>query len=458
MLLINMITYGLVKQVGPYAQDYPSSYKPSNTETIVPKYPYVSVVGNGTKSLHAQRLVPDSTKGANPKYSRLKFVPQKKDFQLNVILYQPSVGGPTEFGNTFGVETPPPSSYGTPSSGGPPSLLNETASEPDSFATASEMLPSPIVSEPGSPRAGLQEVLDRATQASNELLRQREQLGVLMQNIQPGVWDPSQPIRFDTPYSELRQRAEQIGAEQLGIQPEVSFDPFNAFTDQMRSMDERLAETISNQETKSQVMDEIKSVYESKAMSDLKKEFGSDLVQELIDLRASMINDELDAVSQQSREVTSQIAAMNTRRGSSLLSQASSLSSRTKRGIERAMIVRYPRLPELAVDIGAPAVPAETPAEVVKKRLQETRVSLNRLAKTEALKRLEKFKTQNKKPYQEEVARKRREIKKGIKLGKQDLPSSESSGGKSMSTAGSLYSPSTSDSSTRSMARRFARM
>jgi len=97
-----MLTYGLVKQRGPYAQNYPSSYTPnSNDVTIVsPRYPYDPTVGDSSsvhkRSYWAARVVPDSANLQNPKSNLYAAKSGQKQMQLQVHLN-------ALFGNTFGV-------------------------------------------------------------------------------------------------------------------------------------------------------------------------------------------------------------------------------------------------------------------------------------------------------------------------------------------------------------------
>lgn len=95
-----MLTYGLVKQVGPYARPYPARYKVQNKTVISPRYPY-DPSGDSTavhnRSAWAARVVPD---GPDPtsKTQLQREKQQQQDMQLNVVIE-------SLFGNTFGTET-----------------------------------------------------------------------------------------------------------------------------------------------------------------------------------------------------------------------------------------------------------------------------------------------------------------------------------------------------------------
>jgi hypothetical protein len=56
-----MITYGLVKQIGPYAINYPQGFSRNNTTTIAPKYEYKNMLGTVVydRSEWAGRIVQD---------------------------------------------------------------------------------------------------------------------------------------------------------------------------------------------------------------------------------------------------------------------------------------------------------------------------------------------------------------------------------------------------------------
>lgn len=117
-----MLTYGLVKQRGPYSQNYPSSYtSKSNDVTIVaPRYPY-DPAGESTsiynRSYWAARLVPDSTNLQNPKTTLYAAKAEQKQMQLQVHL-------DALFGNTFGVSKETQTS-GMPSPPPPPTPQDE---------------------------------------------------------------------------------------------------------------------------------------------------------------------------------------------------------------------------------------------------------------------------------------------------------------------------------------------
>jgi hypothetical protein len=66
-----MITYGLVKNVGPYGKGYLASYHSSNTERIAPSYPYEPSLGLPTPSKYAKREVMDGEGVANPRFPNI---------------------------------------------------------------------------------------------------------------------------------------------------------------------------------------------------------------------------------------------------------------------------------------------------------------------------------------------------------------------------------------------------
>lgn len=96
-----MLTYGLVKQRGPYARDYPQSYQQDNREVISPRYPFSAADADANayhnRSLWAARLVPDSANLENPQFKMDVLKERQKEMQLRVNLS-------LLFGNSFGVE------------------------------------------------------------------------------------------------------------------------------------------------------------------------------------------------------------------------------------------------------------------------------------------------------------------------------------------------------------------
>jgi hypothetical protein len=99
-----MITYGLVKQVGPYSKNEPSSYnfETQNRVVMSPRYPY-DPSGESTsihnRSLWAARLVSDAGNLEDPKTSLQYVKAKQKKENLTIVLGN-------LFGNTFAVAPP----------------------------------------------------------------------------------------------------------------------------------------------------------------------------------------------------------------------------------------------------------------------------------------------------------------------------------------------------------------
>lgn len=98
-----MLTYGLVKQVGPYSTNAPSSYSSTanNVTVMSPRYPY-NADGESTsihqQSLWAARLVPDSANLEDPKTSLQYAKAAQKKENITIVLGN-------LFGNTFQATT-----------------------------------------------------------------------------------------------------------------------------------------------------------------------------------------------------------------------------------------------------------------------------------------------------------------------------------------------------------------
>lgn len=115
-----MITYGLVKQVGPYSKNEPSSYSSTANNVVVmsPRYPY-DPVGESTsihqRSLWASRLVSDAANLEDPKTSLQYARAQQQKENISITLGN-------LFGNTFTTtsetqqQQPPASSMGSSAS------------------------------------------------------------------------------------------------------------------------------------------------------------------------------------------------------------------------------------------------------------------------------------------------------------------------------------------------------
>lgn len=101
-----MITYGLVKQVGPYSSKNLgiSSYNPRarDTEIISPRYPYTPSMGHAVynKSRWAKRQVLDREGYANPKLRKVQATNEMKELELKTMLGK-------VFGATFQARVTP---------------------------------------------------------------------------------------------------------------------------------------------------------------------------------------------------------------------------------------------------------------------------------------------------------------------------------------------------------------
>lgn len=98
-----MITYGLVKQYGPYAKPYPTSYQSDDTQVIAPRYPYVPALGNTVynPSKWGKRQVTEMESYANPKLLQLQAGREMRDLELKSALAR-------IFGNNFKADVAKP--------------------------------------------------------------------------------------------------------------------------------------------------------------------------------------------------------------------------------------------------------------------------------------------------------------------------------------------------------------
>jgi hypothetical protein len=175
-----MLTYGLVKQRGPYARDYPSSYKQSNEEIISPRYPFDASAASSdayhNRSLWAARLVPDSANLEAPKFKMDVLKQRQKEMELKVNLS-------LMFGNSFGVEGAV--DEGQPLGGVPGDRMpNEAPEEP---VKEEEVKQEEDVIEPGQDfypitAAELAPVVQTATEALGSLF---DRFQITRENMQP---------------------------------------------------------------------------------------------------------------------------------------------------------------------------------------------------------------------------------------------------------------------------------
>lgn len=79
-----MITYGLVKQMGPYGKGYVASYNASNKERISPTYPYEPSLGLPPPSKYAKREMMDGESSANPRFPNI--FEQRKQWEVRNLM------------------------------------------------------------------------------------------------------------------------------------------------------------------------------------------------------------------------------------------------------------------------------------------------------------------------------------------------------------------------------------
>lgn len=268
--------------------------------------PYTSVVGYEEKSAYAARQVEDKEGLANPKLPQLKYQDEKKQYNDLVNMFQPT------FGLAFSVENQnrPPSS-----------------TAPSEYDTASSGPNSDISSAVGSePIARLSDVLRRSSETANELLSQRESLRSL-----------SEEFFNEDQSSESRSSAAAYSADisgsdrdpSSGSSMSIDGSSYRRFFNELRSMDERLAQSsISDPSTLSSVMMDIDSTYSQLTTN-------SDLIRELLRLRLEDVESEIRRVSSFARDVeeavrsaASPLSATSSRQ--SLLSQAVSTASMSR--------------------------------------------------------------------------------------------------------------------------------
>lgn len=124
-----MLTYGLVRQRGPYAQDYPSSYDPSvrNSQNISPRYPYNPEIGNSVYngSDWAKRKIVDGESYANPKLRKLQAENEMKMNEMQTFFSK-------LFGSNFAANLSklPHTANPETSRAGPPPSGDEPPGEP----------------------------------------------------------------------------------------------------------------------------------------------------------------------------------------------------------------------------------------------------------------------------------------------------------------------------------------
>lgn len=309
-----MITYGLVKQIGPYAVDYPASYKRNNAVDIAPRYPYNSIVGYGEKSAYAAREVEDKEGVATPKLPQFKYQDEKKQYGVMVNMFQPT------FGLSFSVENE--NMYGPAA---PPNDGQSSSSGPSSpYGSMSE-----IKSDAGSePVARLSDVLRRSSETANELLSQRESLRSLSEQFLS-----SENIEAPTSSAYAADLSGSDSRPSSGSSMSIDGSSYNAnqvlqpILNALQLMDRRLAESsISDPTTRSTVLMDIDSTYRQLTPD-------SALVRGLLELRLNDVEDEIRNVAGFTREVEEAVrsaaspVAASTASRQSLLSQAVSTAA-----------------------------------------------------------------------------------------------------------------------------------
>lgn len=288
-----MITYGLVKQIGPYARDYSARYKVPNTETIIPKYPYSPIVGTGEPSKYAARLVQDKDGKANPKLRSLKYKKEQEQYaaivQFNQVFSTQNVlaGVPGEGSGEGGSKGS--DEGGSGGSGEGSEELYITPPMPGGF--------------PEEPVATLEEVLARSVSSVNELLSQRGRVESLRDRLARRNSEVFSDFgQFET-YDRTSARDVQSVDPNLNVRIPIEY--LTEALDEFRQMDLVLAATIFRGRELAEIEEEINTAYE--VNPDYRNV--SRIVRELINERTSNAAREILQAEQNQRNVQTAVAA-----------------------------------------------------------------------------------------------------------------------------------------------------
>lgn len=315
-----MITYGLVKQVGPYSRNYPQSYQADNTEVIRPRYPYNPVIGLGDKSRYAARQVQDKEGIANPKLRKVQAIQKNREMQVRLDLSN-------LFGKTFMV-----------------------ADEAD--GTQPTVMPQTVVAEP-DPSLSLREVLNQAVQYANVLMGQRERIRTrrTQTEFQDGMEDVEEPVVMPSEFTQTDEVADETApgveaetstemAQTVATQSEVPRSERSMQTEmeEMQRMDREVVGTLVQDEAVQQKMIEtIDRVYQTMPTS-------VDAARDLITDRQQTLEDEVLILSQRMNDITSAISAARVSSVNPQVKRKSLLSQAVQVTTGKAVSLPKPRI------------------------------------------------------------------------------------------------------------------
>jgi hypothetical protein len=274
-----MLTYGLVKQVGPYARNNPQTYQQSNMEIIQPRYPYNPTIGLGTKSRYAQRVVEDREGVANPKLRKVRAEQKNKEIRLQMDLSN-------LFGRRFMV-------------------MNEVD------GTLPVTQPAPVVEQP-DPTLSLKEMLSQAVQFANVLLGQQQEMEELRtpdlteESVQTEVATEDMGVGTETATEDMGVGTETateersvgpdmgVGTTERGMQTEL---------DTLRRMDKEVMGLLVSQDVeKEKMIEKIDMAYDKIPNT-------PDVVKSLIDTRREDLQNELYEVTRRVSDIKEALMA-----------------------------------------------------------------------------------------------------------------------------------------------------
>lgn len=268
-----MLTYGLVKQVGPYGRNYPQTYQQSNMEVIQPRYPYNPTIGLGTKSRYARRLVEDREGMANPKLRKVRAEAKNKEMRLQMDLSN-------LFGRRFMV-----------------------VDEVD--GTLPVTMPAPAVETP-DPTLSLREMLSQAVEFANVLLGQQQEIEELRtpdlteESVQTEAETAEMGVGTEGATEEMVVGTETT-TEERGVGPDMGVGTtergMQTELETLRRMDKEIVGQLVSQDVeKEKMIEKIDMVYQKVPNT-------PDAVKSLIDTRREDLQNELYEVTRRVSDI-----------------------------------------------------------------------------------------------------------------------------------------------------------
>jgi hypothetical protein len=313
MLLINMITYGLVKQIGPYARDYPSTFSRQNSVSISPKYPYNPEIGMGRPSNYAARLVEDKDgkDQANPKLRELKYKKEKEQYAAIAIFNQ--VFSTENSALNGGVSGGGGGSGGGGSGGGGDGGDGGSGGGGDGGDGGGDGGDGgegpPITQLPGSfPEervATLEEVLARSVSSVNELLAQQGRVTTLRDQLARRA---SSTFSDFGQFENLAENPNRDTQSVENVAEPIALEYLIEALDTFRDMDLRLAATMFQGQELTEIQQNINNAYATSR--DYRTV--SRIVRELLNERTNNVAGEIAQTLEHQRDVQNTVTAATT--------------------------------------------------------------------------------------------------------------------------------------------------